>query len=72
MEAYFYRLDEAQDELAQHAAMLIVGGSGALIDLANSHRMHGLILRFRSPGPPRRSSPSSAIGAARNMPETMF
>ena len=46
MEHYYNRLDDLQAELTQYDAMVIVGGSGALVDLANNQRMHDLILGF--------------------------
>jgi putative intracellular protease/amidase len=46
MEAYYKALDELQQDLEQYDAMLIVGGSGPIIDLANNHRVHDLILSF--------------------------
>jgi putative intracellular protease/amidase len=48
MEAYYKALDKVQKEIEQkYDAMLIVGGSGPLVDLANNHRVHDLILMFR-------------------------
>lgn len=47
MEAYHQRVDAiVAEELAKYAAMVIVGGSGALVDLANNSRLHDLILGF--------------------------
>jgi putative intracellular protease/amidase len=46
MEAYYDTLDSLEQELAQFDALVIVGGSGALVDLANNHRVHDLILRL--------------------------
>jgi len=46
MEAYYKRLAEVQKELERYDAMLIVGGSGPIVDLANNHRVHDLILSF--------------------------
>lgn len=46
MEDYYRQLDERQDELSKYAAMVIVGGSGALIDLANNARLHDVIMGF--------------------------
>jgi len=45
-EAYYQRLDELEKELAQYDALVIVGGSGAMVDLANNQRLHDMILRF--------------------------
>lgn len=52
MEAYYKALDEVQQDLAQYDAILIVGGSGPIIDLANNHRVHDLILSFYRMGKP--------------------
>lgn len=47
MEAYYKTLDKiVEEELTQYDAMVIVGGSGALVDLANNGRLHEVILGF--------------------------
>jgi putative intracellular protease/amidase len=47
MEAYHQRVDDiVANELTKFDALVIVGGSGALIDLANNSRLHDLILGF--------------------------
>lgn len=47
MEAYYRELDRiVAEELANYDALVIVGGSGALVDLANNQRLHDLILGF--------------------------
>lgn len=47
MEAYYERLDAiAVKDLKNYDALVIVGGSGALVDLANNQRLHDLILGF--------------------------
>ena len=47
IEGYNNRLDEIRSEVErEYDAILIVGGSGALIDLANNYRVHELILMF--------------------------
>ena len=47
MEAYYKALDKiVEEEIPQYDAMVIVGGSGAMIDLANNNRLHELILGF--------------------------
>lgn len=52
-EAYFSALDRVRDDLdSQYDTILIVGGSGALVDLANNFRVHDLILLFRQLGKP--------------------
>lgn len=52
MEAYYKALDEKQEQLARYDSMLIVGGSGALVDLANNQRVHDLVLSFYRMGKP--------------------
>lgn len=48
MEAYYKALDTVQKEIEdKYDALLIVGGSGPIVDLANNHRVHDLILMFR-------------------------
>ncbi len=51
MEAYYRSLDRVQDEVdgaddTAYDALLIVGGSGPIVDLANNQRVHDLILAF--------------------------
>jgi putative intracellular protease/amidase len=47
MEAYYDRVDTiVAKELKNYDALVIVGGSGAMIDLANNQRLHELILGF--------------------------
>jgi len=47
MEAYNWALDRVyQDIQRDYDAMLIVGGSGPIIDLVNNQRVHDLILGF--------------------------
>ncbi len=47
MEAYYARIDAiVQRDLPNYAALVIVGGSGALVDLANNGRLHELIMGF--------------------------
>jgi putative intracellular protease/amidase len=46
-ETYYARRDAAQAEAtASFDAMLIVGGSGPMVDLVNNYRIHDLILGF--------------------------
>lgn len=45
-EHYFHELGLLQDDLRKYDALLIVGGSGPIVDLANNHRVHDLILSF--------------------------
>ena len=47
MEAYYKKLDQlVNEELVNYDALVIVGGSGAMVDLANNQRLHDLILGF--------------------------
>jgi putative intracellular protease/amidase len=46
MEAYYKKLDGIEKDLEKYDALLIVGGSGPIVDLVNNHRVHDLILRF--------------------------
>ncbi|MCG5219450.1 type 1 glutamine amidotransferase domain-containing protein [Streptosporangium sp. KLBMP 9127] len=48
LEAHHRALDELQHTIADYDAMLIVGGSGPIVDLANNERIHALILAFRA------------------------
>lgn len=51
LEAYYKALEKVQKEfLFQFDAMLIVGGSGPLVDLANNQRVHDIILSFLKMG----------------------
>lgn len=48
MEDYYRKLDEVRErDLRHYDALLIVGGSGPLVDLVNNQRVHDLILSFR-------------------------
>lgn len=47
IEAYNDRLDELLEELRQYDALLLVGGSGPILDMVNNQRVHDLILNFR-------------------------
>ena len=47
MEAYYRRRQAIeQQELVNYDALVVVGGSGALVDIANNQRLHDLILGF--------------------------
>lgn len=47
MEAYYKDVAKAQQAaLEKYDAMIIVGGSGPIVDLCNNHRVHDLILGF--------------------------
>lgn len=52
MEAYNRALDKVYEDLAQYDALLLVGGSGPIVDMANNHRVHDLILGFYKLGKP--------------------
>jgi putative intracellular protease/amidase len=45
-------LDRIRDDIAEYDTMLIVGGSGPIVDMANNERVHGLILAFLKSGKP--------------------
>jgi putative intracellular protease/amidase len=51
-EAYYRQLGVVERDADRFDAILIVGGSGPLVDLANNPRVHDLILAFRSLGKP--------------------
>ncbi|MFI7386482.1 type 1 glutamine amidotransferase domain-containing protein [Streptomyces sp. NPDC049813] len=46
LEAYHRAVDVVAQELDDYDALLIVGGSGPVVDLANNERVHQLILSF--------------------------
>lgn len=46
LEAYNVALDRAVADLERYDALLIVGGSGPIVDLANNQRVHDVILGF--------------------------
>jgi putative intracellular protease/amidase len=47
MEAYHQKVDAiVANDLKKYDAMVIVGGSGAMVDLANNSRLHDLIMGF--------------------------
>nr|MBW4577611.1 DJ-1/PfpI family protein [Aphanothece sp. CMT-3BRIN-NPC111] len=53
LEAYYKALDNVQKEfLSQFDSVLIVGGSGPIVDLANNQRVHDIILSFLKTGKP--------------------
>lgn len=47
LEAYYHSLEEVQEELKEYEALLIIGGSGPIVDLVNNQRVHDLILGFK-------------------------
>jgi len=46
LEKYYAILKERQAELQSYAGLLIVGGSGPIIDVVNNQRVHDLVLAF--------------------------
>jgi len=52
LEAYNDALDKAQAELEEYDALLMVGGSGPIVDMVNNQRLHDLILGFYKLGKP--------------------
>jgi putative intracellular protease/amidase len=51
LEAYNLEVgDQLETQIAEYDAILIVGGSGPIVDLANNGRVHDLILAFRRSG----------------------
>jgi len=50
METYYAALAQVELDLVAYDALLVVGGSGPIVDLANNHRVHDLILLFRKLG----------------------
>ncbi len=47
LEAYYDRIDAlVTGELIEYDALVIIGGSGAMVDLANNSRLHELVLGF--------------------------
>ena len=46
LEAYNWALEAAEQQIERYDALLIVGGSGPIVDLANNQRVHDLILGF--------------------------
>lgn len=53
LEAYHRQVgDELQEQIREYDALLIVGGSGPIVDLANNGRVHDLLLAFLRAGLP--------------------
>ena len=52
LEAYNWGLEAAARGIDRYDALLIVGGSGPIVDLANNQRVHDLILAFLRAGKP--------------------
>jgi putative intracellular protease/amidase len=51
-EEYYRARDKAQDEAARYDAVLLVGGSGPMVDMVNNYRVHDVILGFLDRGKP--------------------
>jgi putative intracellular protease/amidase len=52
MESYYHALERQLAELTSYDALLLVGGSGPIVDMANNQRLHDLILGFYRLGKP--------------------
>lgn len=52
LEAYNWALETAERGIEPYSSVLIVGGSGPLVDLANNQRVHDLIMAFHRAGKP--------------------
>ncbi len=46
LEAYYNARDKAWKDLEQYDALLLVGGSGPIVDMVNNQRLHDVILGF--------------------------
>ncbi len=46
LEAYYHELEAVEEKLAEYDALLLVGGSGPILDMVNNQRVHDLILAF--------------------------
>lgn len=52
LEKYYLARDEAWKSLADYDALLMVGGSGPIVDMVNNQRVHDIILGFYRAGKP--------------------
>ncbi len=52
LEKYYNQRDAAWKQLEPYAAILLVGGSGPIVDMVNNQRVHDLILGFYNAGKP--------------------
>ena len=50
LEAYYTARDKRWEELKQYDALLLVGGSGPIVDMVNNQRLHDVILGFHALG----------------------
>jgi putative intracellular protease/amidase len=46
LEAYYAGLESVDKDIGVYAALLLVGGSGPLVDMVNNQRVHDLVLAF--------------------------
>ena len=46
LEDYYHKIEDIEKKLEQYEALLLVGGSGPLVDMVNNQRIHDLILAF--------------------------
>jgi putative intracellular protease/amidase len=51
-ENYYAKLGDVAEDIGRYDALLMVGGSGPIVDLANNHRVHDLLLAFYRAGKP--------------------
>jgi putative intracellular protease/amidase len=52
MEAYYRNLEQIDRDVEKYDALLLVGGSGPIVDMANNQRLHDLLLAFHRAGKP--------------------
>jgi putative intracellular protease/amidase len=52
MEQYYNKLDEIAKDIEQYDSILMVGGSGPIVDMVNNQRVHDLVLLFLRSGKP--------------------
>lgn len=52
LESYNRALEAARDSIARYDAVLLVGGSGPVVDMVNNQRVHDVILAFLAAGKP--------------------
>lgn len=46
LEDYYNKLEDVKTNLSEYTALLLVGGSGPIVDMVNNQRVHDLILSF--------------------------
>jgi putative intracellular protease/amidase len=46
LEIYHHKIEHIEKKLEQYDALLLVGGSGPIVDMVNNQRVHDLILAF--------------------------